>query len=894
MNTAKLKSYAPQARRDFIAAVEARANLLGLSAKGGKLDIAPCENRGDIVVIAGQAWPAMVHQQRERLIQRIQKDGFAHTVEVVAYTWFNRFAALRYMELHDYLDHGHRVLSSREGGLPEVLAHATDLVGVLPGLSAAQIAELKLAGNQDGELYRLLLVAQCNALASAMPFLFERIDDESELLLPDNLIRTDSLIRSLVDEIPEADWSEIEIIGWLYQFYIAEKKDQVIGKVVASENIPAATQLFTPNWIVKYMVQNSLGAQWLATYPDSPLKAQMAYYIEPAEQTADVRARLAEITPGALDPETLMLIDPACGSGHILVEAYELFKAIYLERGYRQRDVAQLILEKNLFGLDIDERAAQLTAFALMMKGRADDRRLFERGLKLKVMALVDSAGLDVEALANGVKLSDYGLKSEDLLEMTRLFEHATTFGSLIQVPEELAKKLPALKKLCETISQDLFVSEALQHLLPLVQQAELLAEEYDAVVANPPYMGSKGMNTLVKGFAKDYFPDVNSDLFAVSATRFFGLSKPTGFVGLMTPFTWMFLNSYGALRRLLLETKTLHSLIQPEYHAFFDSAYVPVCTFVVQNLYTSGYEASFIKLSDFYGADLQPEKALEAIENPECGWLYKAKPDEFKRIPGSPVAYWVNESTGDCFARGRPLSSLAQLREGLTTGDNERFLRLWSEVSLGTIGFGVKKRANFNSVWAPHNKGGSYRRWYGNHEFVVLWEEDGRDLRASADTALRSQDTYFQPSLSWSRVSSGLFALRSNPFGMTYDSTSPSIFSSPEILAEVISVLNSVVVDHLLKVMSPTLDYRITSLGRIPVVPVRSVDGLEASRRCVLIAREDWNSYERSWDFQSFILLSASSGSNPTSPISTRRRSGPSCAATRLIRTRHLTLGAA
>ncbi len=365
MNNAKLKSYAPQARKDFIASVTARANQLGISENNGTVDVAPSEKSGDIVLIAGQAWPAKIHQQRERLVQRIQKDGFAHTMEAIAYTWFNRFAALRYMELHDYLDHGHRVLSSREGGLPEILAHASDLAELMPGLNASQVADLKLAGDRDGELYRLLLVAQCNTLSSAMPFLFERIDDESELLLPDNLLRTDSLIRALVEEIPETEWADIEIIGWLYQFYISEKKDQVIGKVVASEDIPAATQLFTPNWIVKYMVQNSLGAQWLATYPDSPLRGQMAYYIEPAEQPVEVKEQLAAITPSQLDPEELTLIDPACGSGHILVEAYELFKAIYLERGYRQRDVAQLILEKNLYGLDIDERAAQLTGFAL-------------------------------------------------------------------------------------------------------------------------------------------------------------------------------------------------------------------------------------------------------------------------------------------------------------------------------------------------------------------------------------------------------------------------------------------------------------------------------------------------------------------------------------------------
>ena len=387
------------------------------------------------------------------------------------------------------------------------MEHAADVD--LPSLDREKAVELKLDGSKDEELYRLLLRAQCNALHQAMPFLFEHsAGDATDLLLPATLLHTDSLIRQMVEDIEESAWGQIEIIGWLYQFYISEKKDQVIGKVVASEDIPAATQLFTPNWIVKYLVQNSLGAQWLATYPHSSIREQMDYYIEPAEQTDEVKAQLKSITPSTLNSEALTLIDPASGSGHILVEAYELFRAIYLERGYRQRDVAQLILEKNLFGLDIDERAAQLTGFALMMKGRADDRRLFERGVKLNVMALVDSKGFNAERLAHGVKLSDYGLAVSDLPELKRLFEHASTFGSLIQVPEELAAKLPALKQLSGATSQDLFVSDDLRRLGPLVQQAELLSAKYDAVVANPPYMGSKGMNALVKKFAKDHFPD--------------------------------------------------------------------------------------------------------------------------------------------------------------------------------------------------------------------------------------------------------------------------------------------------------------------------------------------------------------------------------------------------
>ena len=471
MNPSQLEAYAPQARLDFIQAMKDRAAFYGLTAK----TIQPVVERGDVVVIAGREHPRVVAKMRKQLEDRITQRGFEQTMEALAYTWFNRFVAIRYMELHGYFDHGYRVVSHPEGhGHPEILDHAAEVH--LPGLDRAQAVELKLAGTQDEVLYRLLLTAQCNALHQAMPFLFERIGDETELLLPANLLHTDSLIRQLVMGIDENAWAEIEIIGWLYQFYVAEKKAKVIGKVVPSEDIPAATQLFTPNWIVQYMVQNSLGSQWLATYPDSPLKGQMAYYIEPAEQTDEVKAQLAAITPSTLNPEELTLIDPASGSGHILVEAYDLFKALYLERGYRQRDVAQLILEKNLFGLDIDGRAAQLTGFALMMKGRADDQRLFGRGVALNVMALVDSAGLDVERLGRRVKLADRGLKQSYLMELKRIFEHATTCGSLIQVPETLVAKLPALKELSEVPSQDLFVSEALKHVRSLVQQAELLA----------------------------------------------------------------------------------------------------------------------------------------------------------------------------------------------------------------------------------------------------------------------------------------------------------------------------------------------------------------------------------------------------------------------------------
>ena len=577
MNKAKLKTYAPQARKDFIAAVTQRANLLGLSESAGKFEALPAERRGDVVLIAGREWPARVAQQRDRLVRRIQRDGFGFTCEAVAYTWFNRFAALRYMELHDYLGHGHRVLSSATaGGLPDILAHAADLAASreLPGLDAAHIAELKLAGNKDGELYRLLLVAQCNALSAAMPFLFERIDDETELLLPDNLLRTDSVIAKLVAEIPEEDWAEVEIIGWLYQFYISEKKDQVIGKVVKSEDIPAATQLFTPNWIVQYLVQNSVGRLWLMANPTSTLKSEWPYYIEPAEQTPEVNAQLDALIQtrmaedgGSLNPESITVLDPACGSGHILVEAYALLKGIYLERGYRLRDIPRLILEKNLFGLDIDDRAAQLACFALLMKARADDRRLLNDPPRLNVLSLQESKGLDLDELAT--HLAPFGVQRATVKALLDTFEHAKTFGSLIQIPEALNAQLPALAEALRKASEtgDLYAQAAEQDLMPLVGQAKVLGRKFDAVVANPPYMGDKTQSPELKQLAKREFPRARADLYAAFFERGRGLVDSTGFLSLVTMQSWMFLTSYADLRGSILEPESVfaQSGIQPK-----------------------------------------------------------------------------------------------------------------------------------------------------------------------------------------------------------------------------------------------------------------------------------------------------------------------------------------
>ena len=883
MNKNKLKVYAPKARRDFIKAVTDRAAFYGLTKK----KIEPVAMQGDVAIIGGKPFPKNVGEKRRWLEERINREGFEQAMEAMAYTWFNRFVAIRYMEVHGYLEHGYRVFSasnstngtSRAGGagLPEILGYAEHLD--LPGVDREKVVELKLAGNRDEELYRMLLVGQCNALNKTMPFLFEKVGDATEFLLPENLLHSDSLIRRMVNEVPEEEWEAVEIIGWLYQFYISEKKDQVIGKVVKSEDIPAATQLFTPNWIVKYMVQNTLGRLWMATYPHSPLKKLMEYYIEPAQQTPEVEAQLRAITPDSLNPEELTLADVACGSGHILVEGYDLFKAIYLERGYRAKDIPRLILEKNLYGLDIDDRAAQLAGFALMMKAREDDRRIFERGVKLNVMALVDSAGFDADGLSKGVELGDYGLKPGDLTELKRLFEHATTFGSLIQVPEWLAKKLPALKHLSEVTTQDMFVSDALNRLEPLVQQAEMLAAQYDTVVANPPYIGGNGMNALLKKFARDHFPYAKSNLFTCFIEQGCALAKDTGRVGIVAPYDWMFISSYERFRTRLIGEASLTSLIQLEYNAF-EPACIPVATFTLARQHIQDFFGAYIKLSEFKGHENQAPKTLEAIKNPTCDWLFRAKADSYKKIPGSPIAYWVSEKIIALFEDNQSFDEHFDSKKGTFTGDNDRFLRLWHEVDLGNVHLDCvsREQAEVSILkWYPYNKGGQFRKWYGNIAHVINWQGGGQELsnfkNSNGDlrSGIRNPQYFFRECISWSDITSSGNSFRYYPSGFISDSTGPSAYPKSSIGVELeiqkaLSIANGNVVSGLTRLLNPTMHFTGSDFSSLPFLCLPEDEiATEHVGQLIIIGKQDWNVYERSWDFQSLPILAASSETTPT-----------------------------
>ena len=863
MNKTKLKSYAPQARKDFIAAVTARANLLGLSEASGKLEVAVGERKGDLALIAGREWPAKVYAQREDLIKRMQTEGFSQTVDAVAYTWFNRFAALRYMEIHDYLDHGHRVLSNREGGMPEILNQATNLD--LPHFNKAQAIELKLAGNKDNELYKLILVAQCNALSSAMPFLFERIDDETELLLPDNLLLTDSVIAKLVSQIPEEDWAEVEIIGWLYQFYISDKKDEVIGKVVKSEDIPAATQLFTPNWIVQYLVQNSVGRLWMMANPSSTLKSQWPYYIEPAEQTPEVNAQLDALIQtrmdedgGSLNPETITVLDPACGSGHILVVAYDVLKAIYLERGYQLRAIPRLILEKNLFGLDIDDRAAQMAGFALLMKARADDRRLFDSQPKLNVLSLQESKGLSVDELAT--HLAPFKVQRATITLLAETFVHAKTFGSLIQIPNALKTHLVVLYETLVLAKQsgDMYVAADADDLLPLVQQAQILAMQFDAVVANPPYMGGKYLTPLLKKYLKDNYDGFEKDLFSAFMIRNLALSNESGQLGFMSPFVWMFISSYEDLRQYLIDDATITSLVQLEYSGF-DGATVPICTFTLAKLHVSNFTGSYIRLSDFRGADQQAPKTLEAIQNRNCGWFYNAKPDDFKKIPGSPVAYWAGGEFRALFTSAKLIGDIAETAVGLFTCDNGRFLRVWHEVPIDKIGFSCASREeaqNGGKRYFPYNKGGGFRRWYGLNDLVVQFDRDGLDVRIHRERSgqsysLPGEKYYFRKGITWSGLTSSINSFRYSFDGFIFESNKGQmLFSDDDLLT--LGSLNSVVTERVISIINPTISLQSNEVKKIPRLAGNSPETIRNNvSKLIELYKNDWDSQETSWDFK-------------------------------------------
>ncbi|WP_100754280.1 BREX-1 system adenine-specific DNA-methyltransferase PglX [Vibrio salilacus] len=900
MNTNKLKAYAPKARVAFMEAVKSRAAKLGIFEDR----ISEITIDGDSAIIEKEVYTRKQGQQRNQLVKRIEalgthdgkfvhKDGFNQFINETAFTWFNRLTAIRYMEVNEYLDHGFRVLSKTEGAQFgegfEILNSAADVADEL-GLNKDQIIDMVLDGNKEEELYRTLLLAQCHQLSEAMPFMFEKLDDATELLLPDNLTKTDSILKDLVNNIPEDNWKDsetgkgqIEVIGWLYQFYISEHKDAVIGKVVKREDIPAATQLFTPNWIVKYLVQNSLGRKWLATYPDSELKDKMEYYITPAEQSDDVIEQLKAITPTSIDPEEIKVLDPACGSGHILVEVYEVLREIYLERGYRLREIPELILTKNIYGLDIDDRAAQMAAFAVLMKAREDDKRIFTRNIKLNIHSIQSTENLNINQLWADLDLdgnkqtgSMGDLFSEPQLELAELsagnkvyldllrylkeqFIDAKNLGSLVEIDSKYLESLTTLQeKLAEKArGNEPTAKEAAQALLPIVEQAIVLATKYDVAVANPPYMGTNGMNSSLKAFGRKFFKYSKSDLFAMFMERTYSLLKSNGYNAQINMQSWMFLSTYEKLRDYLSSFSSIVTLahLGPRAFSQISGEVVSVCAFVSRNNHMPSYKGTFFDLYDKSTSEKQ--NCLLSKAN-----VHTASGQDFSKIPGRPIAYSVPDTIRKVFSSTMPLGEFAPSKCGMNTGDNARFLRHWSEIKYSDIGFLYDSQKNFlesGSSWVPYNKGGAFRRWYGNCETVLHFDLKHRNILSQMGNNLPSEEYYFRPSLSWSKIGGKTFSLRCYEKGFVFDGGGSCAFPNQEDYFKVAAFLCSTTASALVRIKNPTTNFQSGDVAVLPFNPSNTPEILEASelaKTAFEISKKDWNEYETSWFFSKNPLL--------------------------------------
>ena len=847
METTKLRRFAQYARRTLMELVEARLQLVLQPGSAARR-----ENADAI----------------KKLEEAIKSRGEAHVIERVAYTWFNRFCALRFMDVNRYTRIG--VVSPAEGQFqPEILAEAK--MGhiddeTVPGKIRQQIFAL-LEGKSpshdpQGEAYRLLVVAACNAFHRAMPFLFERIDDYTELLMPDDLLSGNSILAYTREAMTPDACEDVEVIGWLYQFYISEKKDSVFeglkkNQKITPENIPAATQLFTPHWIVRYLVENSLGRLWILNRPNSRLAETMDYYIKPEQPEAD----FLKIS----SPEEIKICDPACGSGHMLTYAFDLLYAIYEEEGVDAAEIPEKILTHNLYGIEIDERAGELAAFALTMKARAKQRRFFNKGIKPNI-CVVENVKFDADELTEYMNFVGCDLFTAPLQTTLRQFVEADNFGSLIR-PE--LTNVQGIQQLLQAkdVSGQLFLAETHKKALQALRQADYLSPKYHVVIANPPYMGGKGMNGSLKTFLQENYSEYKSDLFSAFVVRCSDLGVKQSNIGVMSPNVWMYISSHENLRTFLTESCALYSLVELPLTGF-KGATVQICAYNFSNKHSPTLQGGYIRLVDFKGADEEMSALTKAaIADSDCGWFYRTSVKDFWTIPGRPIAYWVSEKFRQSFVDSKNLKDMGEPRLGMATGNNDVYLRLWHEVGFCKIGLGFESRdaatASHNK-WFPYNKGGQFRRWYGNNEFVVNWENDGQLLRNTLHPSGEriwahnfNLEYIFKPCLTFTATSSSYFGIRYSEKGFLFDNKGSSYFTTPEKLEPILGLLASKPATAILKAINPTVEFQ---PGNISVIPF--FEGLvrpDVSHRVQLIieiCKTDWDSYETSWGFKDLPLL--------------------------------------
>lgn len=816
--------------------------------------------------------------QRQRFVAELNKEtakqgsytaAYQTVVDKVAYTWFNRLIAVRYMEVNDLLPSRTRVLSSADGRAePQIVTTPFDAVLDYTPAEQQQIVTLKNDNKLD-EAFRLLFLKQCAALGDCLPRLFEQVDDYMPLLLALSFTDKDGVVCHLVNDIPESDWQDaVQIVGWLYQYYNTEPKEQVFANLkknikISAENIPAATQLFTPDWIVRYMVENSLGRLWSEGHPDFD-KSEWKYYLDEAPQEPQVAQQLAELRKGyaALTPEDIKCIDPCMGSGHILAYLFDVLMQIYRSAGYTDRDAAARIVEHNLYGLDIDDRAAQMAYFVVMMKGCQYDSRFLRRHLNPHVYAIQESGELTTDALG---RLGKQESTARALLDG---FKNAKEYGSILQPKVTLAELDALQEQLREvdgasdmgSLTDQLVAGQIVNVLYPLIEQARMLVQKYDVVVTNPPYMGASNMNPRLNDFIKNHYPDYKSDFFSAFIVRGSEMTKPEGYCGYFTPYVWMFIQSYEKLREYLYSNATIETLIQFEYSAF-EEATVPVCTFVFKNSHVNK-KGCYLRLVDFRGGmEVQRQKTLEAIANHDCGFYYEQNTDNFSKIPGRPVAYWVSKAFIKTFDE-KKIDNYGSTNNGFTTGDNNKFLRQWYEVSYSKINFAasdIDDACQSKAIWFPYNKGGAFRKWYGNNDYVINWYDNGFDIKAYGHLVPRSMKYQFKASISWSKITSSVSSFRIKSAGTMFDVAGLSLFLRDEEISNyILALCNSCYAQKCLEFLSPTLNYETGHISSIPVnidyEQKNDVDALTEDN--ITLAQKDWDSFETSWDFKKHPLV--------------------------------------
>jgi type II restriction/modification system DNA methylase subunit YeeA len=843
MNTNALKKFAQETRRKLMQQVAAKLEFV---------------TTNDTPELREKA------EQVKKLKEALQKHGKEQLIDKVAYTWFNRFMALRFMDANDYQPLGVLVLSPLTGQTtPEILNQAKQ--GDIPAeLKVNQQKVMDLldgrtpSSNPQNEAYKELLIASCNHLHTVLPFLFERINDYTELLLPDDLTSQFSILTDVVAGMTEEDCKEVEIIGWLYQFYISEKKDEVFASKskVKKEDIPAATQLFTPRWIVEYMVQNTLGKLWLQNKPNSKLREHMPYFIESSSLEGEDYLKVSS-------PEEIKLLDQACGSGHILVYGFDLLTKIYEEEGYSQIEIAQLILTKNLYGFEIDDRAAQLAGMALLMKARSYQRRLFKKD---EVPAPTILCYRDLLLTAEEIKatLLIFGIKaSEELLHDFRNVQQATNLGSLILPHAHLNEINSTLGKIAQTNpGSDAFYQYQLNQLKDALKQLQLLADKYHCVVDNPPYMGGGNMNTQLADFVKINYPNSKADLMACFMESGLKVLHPKGFLGMINQHTWMFLSSYEALRKKLIEDTFFDTLLHlgPRTFPEIGGEVVQNAAFTFWNT-LSDEKGAYIRLVDFDKTEIKRDNAIQAIQNPDCGWYYIANQKEFEKIPGSPIGYWLSDNALRTFQKFARIDEIADLKQGMATTNNDLFMRRWFECPLKASSFtlGSPERTFKEVKWVPYSKGGSARKWFGNQEYLVNFENNGQTIceyidntpgvKVKSNGRVINRISYFKPALTWSLTSSGGFCVRFRPEGSVFDVNGMSlIVKNSNDFEPLIALMNSKVAYELLKTINPTLAFQKGDIEKLPATLdfIPNVD----IKNVIETSRLEWDSHETSWDF--------------------------------------------